>query len=264
MNLLLNNFDFLKELFLEKVGLTDVLSKATMIECLIILALVFAFILTVMLIVIVIRSPFSYPYFIYEFDVSGKRNPHIDDYLDMFLISDGYIDIQKHQKLIERWKKRSNEQIERSVLKKYRRKQYEKILDDKDAFQFYFIRSQTRYRQQDYVKSAYKVFVEDGCYFYDYDYITDRYGQLASIDFECSLRKYHSKNQRKLATRELREKIMKRDNYTCQLCGKYMPDEVGLQIDHIIPIAKGGKTVTSNLRVLCSKCNGSKSDKMPV
>ena len=38
---------------------------------------------------------------------------------------------------------------------------------------------------------------------------------------------------------------MVRDNYTCQICGKYMPDEVGLQVDHIIPVAKGGKTVES-------------------
>lgn len=63
-------------------------------------------------------------------------------------------------------------------------------------------------------------------------------------------------------TRSLREQIMKRDNYTCQLCGKYMPDEVGLHIDHIIPVSKGGKTVASNLQVLCSKCNGSKSNKL--
>ena len=45
------------------------------------------------------------------------------------------------------------------------------------------------------------------------------------------------------------------------LCGKYMPDEVGLHIDHIIPVAKGGKTVPSNLQVLCSKCNGNKGTK---
>ena len=43
---------------------------------------------------------------------------------------------------------------------------------------------------------------------------------------------------------------------------RYMPDEVGLHIDHIIPVSKGGKTVASNLQVLCSKCTGSKSNKL--
>lgn len=56
---------------------------------------------------------------------------------------------------------------------------------------------------------------------------------------------------------------MERDNYTCQNCGKYMPDRVGLQIDHIVPVARGGKTVESNLQVLCSRCNGSKGAKEP-
>ena len=41
-----------------------------------------------------------------------------------------------------------------------------------------------------------------------------------------------------------------------------VPDEVGLHIDHIIPVSKGGKTIKSNLRVLCSKCNGKKSNKL--
>lgn len=180
----------------------------------------------------------------------------------MFLISGGFTDIQTHQKMIEQWKLDSQQRIERSILKSYRRTQYEQALDDEEAFEFQFIRSQTRYKQKNYIKTAYKVNVQTGCFSYDYNYIENRYNQLADINFECTLRMYHSKNQRKLATRELREKIMKRDNYTCQLCGKYMPDEVGLQVDHITPIAKGGKTVASNLRVLCSKCNGSKSDKM--
>lgn len=76
-----------------------------------------------------------------------------------------------------------------------------------------------------------------------------------------TLQEYNTKNQRKLMTKKLREQIAKRDNYTCQICGKYMPDGVGLHIDHIVPIAKGGKTVESNLQVLCSKCNGKKSSK---
>ncbi len=214
------------------------------------------------LLYVILSSPFSYPYFIHEFNVSGKRNPNIDDYLDKLLISGGFTDIQAHQKMIEQWKLDSNQEIKKSILKNYRREQYEKVLDDSAAFKFYFIRSQTRYTQKNYVKSAYKVNVRVDCFTYSYNYIESRYKQLNGINFECTLREYHSKNQRKLATREMREKIMKRDNYTCQLCRKYMPDEVGLQIDHIIPISKGGKTVASNLRVLCSKCNSSKSNKI--
>ena len=212
----------------------------------------------------VFKSPFSYPYFIYNFDVSRKRGPQIDDLLDTFLISGGFESVQSHQKKIDQWKQESCQRIDRSLMKKYRRWQYLRALDDDGAFIFYFVRSQTRYRQRNYIKSSYKVNVRTNSFVYNYEYIQNRYNDLAGIGFECTLRAYHSKNQRKLATRELREKIMLRDNYTCQLCGKYMPDEVGLQIDHIIPVAKGGKTVASNLRVLCSKCNSSKSDKMPV
>lgn len=68
--------------------------------------------------------------------------------------------------------------------------------------------------------------------------------------------------ERNKMTSTLRQKIMIRDNYTCQMCGKVMRDTVGLQIDHIVPINKGGKTEESNLQVLCSICNGRKSDKI--
>ena len=97
---------------------------------------------------------------------------------------------------------------------------------------------------------------------YSFDELSTRNKQLAAINYACTLNEYENNNQRKLCTRELRESIMKRDNYTCQMCGKYMPDEVGLQVDHIIPIAKGGKSVPDNLQVLCSKCNQKKKDKI--
>ena len=35
-----------------------------------------------------------------------------------------------------------------------------------------------------------------------------------------------------------------------------------LEIDHIIPVAKGGLTEESNLQTLCWKCNRAKSDKL--
>ena len=34
-----------------------------------------------------------------------------------------------------------------------------------------------------------------------------------------------------------------------------------MSIDHIIPIAKGGKTIESNLQVLCQRCNLQKGAK---
>ena len=61
--------------------------------------------------------------------------------------------------------------------------------------------------------------------------------------------------------KSLRDQIAFRDNYTCQICGKQMSDGVGLHVDHIISIKNGGKSVPSNLRVLCSKCNGKKGSK---
>lgn len=213
---------------------------------------------------LIFKSPFLYPYFTYNFDISGKRSPQIDDILDMFLISGGFTYIQNHQRKIEQWKRESCQRIEHSTMKKYREKQYLHALDDNKAFVFHFVRAQTRYKQRNYVKSSYKVNVRTNSFAYNYEYIQHRYNELADIGFECTLRAFHSKNQRRLVTRGLRKKIMIRDNFTCQLCGKYMPDEVGLQIDHIIPVAKGGKSVASNLRVLCSKCNGSKSDKMTM
>lgn len=79
---------------------------------------------------------------------------------------------------------------------------------------------------------------------------------MSFFDYSCTLNQYHARKQRSLMTKELRQQIMVRDNYKYQICGKHMSDEVGLQIDHIIPVSEGGKTVPSNLQVLCSKCNG--------
>jgi hypothetical protein len=73
-----------------------------------------------------------------------------------------------------------------------------------------------------------------------------------------------SKEQRALMTKKLREQIKARDNYTCCICGNSTHAEPNLllEIDHIIPVAKGGLTKEDNLQTLCWKCNRSKSDKL--
>ena len=73
----------------------------------------------------------------------------------------------------------------------------------------------------------------------------------------------HAKEQRKAMTADLREAIKKRDNYTCQICGNSVLKEPNLllEVDHIVPVSKGGKTEASNLQTLCWRCNRAKSDK---
>ena len=60
----------------------------------------------------------------------------------------------------------------------------------------------------------------------------------------------------------LRYQVLKRDNFTCCVCGASPAKDpsVNLHIDHIIPVAKGGETVSENLQTLCSICNLGKSD----
>lgn len=73
-----------------------------------------------------------------------------------------------------------------------------------------------------------------------------------------------AKEQRSMMTSKLRQLIKERDNYTCKYCGNstYTEPNLLLEIDHIIPVAKGGCTVENNLQTLCWKCNRSKSNKI--
>lgn len=49
-----------------------------------------------------------------------------------------------------------------------------------------------------------------------------------------------------------RREIFRRDNYTCQYCGKH---QLNLTIDHVIPRHLGGKHIWTNLVTACSSCN---------
>lgn len=67
---------------------------------------------------------------------------------------------------------------------------------------------------------------------------------------------------------QLRNEILERNGFTCQLCGAGAGDpdpfnpgrKVRLHIDHIIPISQGGANEKENLRVLCSACNQGRSN----
>ena len=50
--------------------------------------------------------------------------------------------------------------------------------------------------------------------------------------------------------------------YKCAHCGAEYPNRIMLQVDHITPMNKGGKTTPDNLQILCRSCNAEKSDKI--
>ena len=70
--------------------------------------------------------------------------------------------------------------------------------------------------------------------------------------------------QRALMTSKLREQIKERDFYTCKFCNisTHTERNLLLEIDHIIPLSKGGFTAESNLQTLCWRCNRSKGSKI--
>ena len=70
--------------------------------------------------------------------------------------------------------------------------------------------------------------------------------------------------QRALMTSRLRTHIKERDGYTCRYCGASVAAEPNLllEVDHIIPVSKGGLTTESNLQTLCWRCNRSKGAKI--
>lgn len=70
--------------------------------------------------------------------------------------------------------------------------------------------------------------------------------------------------QRALMTSRLREQIKARDNYTCLHCRVSVAAEphLLLEVDHIMPVSRGGLSVPENLQTLCWKCNRTKGAKV--
>lgn len=55
-----------------------------------------------------------------------------------------------------------------------------------------------------------------------------------------------------------RAKVLARDGFTCVACASV----IELQIDHKIPLAKGGTDDESNLQTLCGRCNRKKGARL--
>ncbi|ORL83657.1 HNH nuclease [Prescottella equi] len=70
--------------------------------------------------------------------------------------------------------------------------------------------------------------------------------------------------QRALMTTKLRDMIKTRDNHTCRNCSisVFAEPHLLLEVDHIMPVSRGGLTIPENLQTLCWRCNRTKSNKI--
>ena len=69
----------------------------------------------------------------------------------------------------------------------------------------------------------------------------------------------YKRKGRKSWPKEMTEYIWTRDEGTCIYCGR-----PGLQIDHVVPVSKGGPTIQGNGVLSCGHCNGKKHDRFPL
>jgi len=67
------------------------------------------------------------------------------------------------------------------------------------------------------------------------------------------------RRRRRGISRRIRLMILERDGFRCCLCGK-TARETKLEVDHKVPVAKGGTNSVTNLWTLCVDCNKGKSD----
>ena len=105
-------------------------------------------------------NPFQYPYYRKQFNVTGKRLPRIDDYIDLYICSNGNDFenlIDNHALVVQKWKAASKGKVRQSLFRKHREKQFRVAIDDEHEFQFELYRNSTRYTQKNYVRTSYQV-----------------------------------------------------------------------------------------------------------
>ena len=70
-----------------------------------------------------------------------------------------------------------------------------------------------------------------------------------------------SKSRRKNISKGLRFDVLNRDGFKCRYCGASQKDGATLHIDHVKPVALGGRNEITNLVTACAECNLGKSAK---
>ncbi len=75
-------------------------------------------------------------------------------------------------------------------------------------------------------------------------------------------RKARSEPWRARIPLETRLEVFARDRWRCKICNR-TSHEAPLEVDHIIPLSRGGTDDKDSLQALCRDCNLDKSDTLP-
>lgn len=74
------------------------------------------------------------------------------------------------------------------------------------------------------------------------------------------IRKVDPEYEKKLRDGAFEAAVDTTGNYVCAICGFSSRRKIHFNVDHIMPLNKGGKTIPENLQILCRKCNALKGD----
>ena len=64
-------------------------------------------------------------------------------------------------------------------------------------------------------------------------------------------------------TAKFKAQLIWENGRKCAICGKRITSLDDLTVDHIVPLAKGGRNVIENCQLAHKKCNEAKNDIMP-
>lgn len=91
-----------------------------------------------------------------------------------------------------------------------------------------------------------------------YSFALEYFSKPAALRQKAHRKIARPEQQRLPVSPSLRFQIFKRDNFRCQTCGVTAQDGARLEVDHKIPVARGGTSHYENLWILCFACNRGK------
>lgn len=76
----------------------------------------------------------------------------------------------------------------------------------------------------------------------------------------CEIGKFNPALEKALRDQTFEKNKTTDGEYQCACCGMRDRSRIFFQVDHIVPMNKGGKSIPENLQILCRACNGRKGD----